>query len=196
MSRSGQRATRMTRVASAWTVASVTTLVAAVAHLTAGGGAPSLAALALGLCGSGFLAMLVVGRRVRLASLLGAVIVDQVALHALFTLLGHEAAVAGSHHAHELTVLAEASPADPMVLHHVAAGLVSALLLSLGHRALVAVARSASVVLRRAVRLVDTALPQPLPPVPAVPAPMHRPLLSRMFAGTVLHRGPPVSFAS
>lgn len=191
---------RRARVAGAASVAAVSTLVAAIAHATAGGGWPNAATLLIALLASVFLTLPLVGARLRSWRLGLAVAVDQLVFHALFASIGSATAVPGSAtHAHHdalpaLLLGAESATTGlGMGAHHaIAAGLSFALLRGGWALVLAAVAAGAELLLRGLRRL-----PSPsslsarrLVAVPAEPRPAHA--LDVLRHG-LQRRGPPVA---
>lgn len=110
MSSHADLAARRTRVAASWLVALVATVVAANAHVLAGGATPHGIALLVSVTLSGFLGMAVVaGRRSGRLSRLGvaaAVVLDQALFHLAFSVLGPAGAITPA-----------GAPADPHTLH-------------------------------------------------------------------------------
>lgn len=163
---------RRSRVAAAWVVALVVTVIAAVAHVAAGGAAPHPTALVAGGLVSGFLGMAVVcshgaaglsSRRLALV-----VALDQTVQHVAFSLLGssggsslatHADAVAG-HAAHGALAAPSASIAATgipvaatapglMVAHHAIAALLAFALIRRGSSAIAAALRALGFALAR-----------------------------------------------
>lgn len=176
---------------------SIATLIAAVSH-TVGGGAPPH--LLLMLTVSVLLtpvAALLVGTRIRLPGLAAAVTATQVAFHTLFAVAGEIApsAVGGGGHQHGPLVLrfppqgATASAMDaPMAAAHLAAAVLTILLLRRGELLVQTVVRWVRMLLRRP-------LNAPRLPVAAPPgAPCSTPRAARrLLADCAWRRGPPLA---
>ncbi len=206
-------AARRSRVAAAWLVAVVVTLIAGTAHTAAGGAAPHVTALVAGALVSGFLGMaalsaLRTGRLSRLG-LAGVVALDQAVQHVAFSLLGPAtgsavatgADAAAGHAAHgalDATTAAIAAAGIPsataapalMTAHHALAALASYLLL-----------RHAAAAIARALQSLALAVARVLEPLasPALPVVVRAPLESAALVipsavvvlGGAGRRGPP-----
>lgn len=188
---------RGARLARGWVIGSFATALAALSHAVAGGGTPSGLALLVGVVFGGMLGTLAVGRRPSLPRLAIAVGGSQLAFHALFSLLGTTATVAGGHqHGSPMSVTMTGSAhvdGPAMWLAHAAAGVVTLALLQGAERA-------AWRLLTELARLVAApfrtrgAAPHPVPRRLApltVPTPGF--LTSRVIAASVRRRGPPVA---
>lgn len=198
-------ARRRLRVLAALGVATVSTLVAAVAHTLSGGHWPTGVVLALALPLSVFVSLPVIGPRVSSWRIAVAVLVDQTLFHVLFSLFGHATfglapSGAGAHAGHTGMTdplifttggLATATvPLPEMVLGHLLAATISFSLLRGGWQLiLAAIARGASSLL--------APLRLPEPPAPRPPAPARAPeaapvaLRQLVLRHAVSRRGPP-----
>ena len=179
---------------------SVATIFAAVSHTVGGGTAPHpLLILTVAVLLSP-LAALLVGTRIRLSGLTGAVLSTQFVFHALFELTGGIAPtglVGGHQHGPIVLELAPGTHPDllssspGMLLAHLLAALLTTLLLWRGELLIRAIARWVRTLLR---------LPQTAPAHPvAAPANVTRteaPLLDRLLADCAWRRGPPASALS
>jgi hypothetical protein len=131
---------RRSRLASAWIVATVSTVVAATGHALAGGGTPSLVALVLALFASALLGTAVVGSRLSRRGTVAGVVLDQVIFHTFFSFFGASTASSsttaplgsGAHHAQHTALLTVANDASgesaltsAMVLSHLAAAVLA-----------------------------------------------------------------------
>lgn len=164
-------AMRRHRLAASALVATVATLVAASAHAIAGGGVPSVVAVAGALMISLPLGMIVVGRRLTRARVAVGVALDQVVFHTLFSFFGASSAstvtTAGGHHGGHgmLEVTLATSPTASttlMVVSHLGAALIAYGMLRHGVAALASIVAALSIALRRAL--------EPTPTLAAAPA--------------------------
>ena len=207
-------AARRSRVAAAWIVALIVTVVAASAHTLAGGAPPHLTALVVAGLVSGFLGMAALsalrsGALSRLG-LAGLVALDQLVQHAAFTLLAPTGggaaaasadAVAGhaghaAHAAPSVAIAATGIPLDAaapalMGAHHALAAAVSFVLLRRGAAAIAAALEALELALTRLVEPVAaTAFPSPArAPLGAVEHPLAPAVVVLGGSG---RRGPPV----
>jgi hypothetical protein len=206
-------AARRSRVAAAWLVAVVVTLIAGTAHTAAGGSPPHVTALVAGALVSGFLGMaalsaLRTGRLSRLG-LAGVVALDQSVQHVAFSLLGPAtgsavatgADAAAGHAAHgalDATTAAIAAAGIPsttaapalMTAHHALAALASYLLL---RRGAAAVARALQALALAIARVLEPVVAAALPVVVRALLESALPLPSAVVVlGGAGRRGPPV----
>jgi hypothetical protein len=192
---------RWARTARGWSVALLAGVLTATLHASAGGGFPAPAVVLLAVLLSGILSTCIVGRFPSLPRLAAAVAVGQASFHTVFTALGNSTGVAllpaehSGHTGHGMLVEsgaahgAAAHSGMGMLLAHVAAGAISALLLAHSERALLELALLARLTFRR---LLTTPAIRPLPALRrslldvAVPSLSSTPLL-----GSLRYRGPP-----
>jgi len=164
---------RRHRVVASALVALVATLVAASAHALAGGGIPSVVAVASALLVSLALGMIVVGRRLTRARVATGVALDQLVFHTLFSFFGASgastAATTGGHHGGHgmLEVTLAASPTASttlMAVNHLGAALIAYGMLRHGVAALASIVAALGVALLRAL--------EPHPTLASAPAPL------------------------
>lgn len=176
--------------------ATTATLVAATAHTLAGGGAPPWWLVVAVILLAAPVAVLLVGRRLSIAGIAGAVATAQLILHAAFATIGTTAPAAsaeGPHAGHGAALTAAPALAAPVHLHldagmivaHLTAAAVTVVLLTRGEHVARRLARGVRRLLRRV-------LPPLSPPAVVVATPARR-VLPRAFAplSTVSRRGPP-----
>ncbi|UYN84637.1 MAG: hypothetical protein KIT89_05560 [Microcella sp.] len=165
-------AIRRHRVAASALVAVVATLVAASAHAIAGGGVPSIVAVAGALLVSVPLGMIVVGRRLTRARVAAGVALDQVVFHALFSFFGASGAStvasAGGHHGGhgmlEITLGASTTASTAaMVVSHLGAAVIAYAMLRHAVAALASIVAALGVALLRALEPELTLPPAPPP---------------------------------
>lgn len=163
---------RRERVVASWLVASVSTVVAALGHVIAGGASPSLPAIAGAALLSGWVGMLVVGRRLTRARTAAGVAVDQLIFHLLFSFFGTSpsgtAAVpsTGTHHhdvahatlASDVTGSIASLDATAMVANHSLAAVLAYVLLRVGVQAVARCLHTIVGALRRLVTVPDAAV--------------------------------------
>lgn len=210
---------RRSRVAAAWIVALVATVIAASAHILAGGAPPHALVLLVGAGVSGFLGMIVLTTlragslsRFRIASI---VALDQALFHLVFSLLGPAGGAAvtpggdagGVHAAHGALVAPTAAiapaglpigPAAPfsgastfMGLNHAIAGVASYVLLRRGSAATAAALDALGLALARLLEPVVAPHPAVVPL--ALPGGVVRLVLPAVIVlGGSGRRGPPV----
>ena len=190
-----QRA-RARRVGSAVLVAAVSTLIAALAHATAGGGWPNAVTLLVALVLSTFLSTPIIGARVRGWRIATAVALDQLVFHTLFATIGSATALPGTPHAHHEPLLTFALGAESQAIglgmgaHHVIAAVASFALLR-GGWALLGTALSAGAeFLVRGFRTL-VALPA-LPRAPHVTPTFAVPSRLEVLRYRLQRRGPPI----
>jgi len=192
---------RRFRVIAACTIATVSTAIAAAAHLAAGGGTASMATLALALVVSGAVGMLVVGPRLTRTRTAAGVILDQLVFHTLFAFFGASGASAtdsnGGHSVdHGMLALtvsdaATNSPVDAMIVSHIGAALIAYAMLRRGATAITSILIALTTEATRA-------LAEPpvltLLPVPQRLRAVGHPVEAICNARTILppRRGPPV----
>jgi len=137
---------RRERLVASWLVAAVSTVVAALGHVIAGGASPSLLAIAGAALLSGWFGMLVVGRRLTRARTAAGVAVDQLIFHLLFTFFGTAPSgtatsiSTGAHHhgtapvplANSVGASTAALDTSAMVLNHGLAAVLAYVLLRVG----------------------------------------------------------------
>ena len=170
-------AARRFRVMAAFAIAGVSTVIAASAHMAAGGATPSLVAVALALVVSGSLGMLVVSTRLTRTRTAVAVVLDQLVFHTLFAFFGASGAGTGStlstgsagglHGGHSnmsLTIsdAASASPAAAMIASHLGAAVIAYALLRRGITAITAILVALSTSFARAFAGPATLIPLPV----------------------------------
>ena len=165
-------ATRRHRVVASALVAVVATLVAASAHALAGGGVPSVVAVAGALLVSMVLGMVVVGQRLTRARVAAGVVLDQLVFHSLFSFFGASGAItvatAGDHHSGhgmlDLTIAASpAASTAAMVVSHLGAAVIAYALLRRGVVALASIVSALSIALLRALEPTLALAPHPAP---------------------------------
>ena len=165
-------ANRRHRVVASALVAVVATLIAASAHALAGGGVPSVVAIAGALLVSMVLGMVVVGRRLTRARVAAGVVLDQLVFHSLFSFFGASGAstvaTAGGHHSGhgmlELTIATSpAASTAAMVVSHLGAAVIAYAMLRRGVVALASIVSSLSIALLRAL---EPTLALAAPPAP------------------------------
>ncbi|MFO7690471.1 MAG: hypothetical protein R6W83_07950, partial [Cryobacterium sp.] len=83
--RRGTMTTRWARFARGWSVALISTLLAALSHTVGGGAAPALLAVVVSLAFAGILCVGLAGRTLSLARVTASVLLSQVIFHALFS---------------------------------------------------------------------------------------------------------------
>jgi hypothetical protein len=187
--------TRSARVARGTAAALVATVVAAVSHTLAGDAAPSLFGLAAAFVLAAATCSLLAGRTLSTARLIVAIVLSQSLFHLVFAGVGTPVPVP---HVHGLPRTVELLPhvhGDGMTLAHLAAALVTALLLRVAEGAFWALAEGVRTLAARAARL--------LAPAPRR-APVRIPVgtgdaavaLRRLLAAHLRHRGPPVVSAA
>jgi hypothetical protein len=201
---------RWARTARGWSTALFAGVLTAALHASAGGSFPSAPVLLLTVLLSGLLSTALVGRTLTLPRLAASVAAGQVTFHAVFTVFGNSPGVATAtstgplsdaattgHAAHGMLTMAGAAPAHSggahsgwgMLAVHLLAGLISALLLAHGERAISALGRIAHLALR------ILAAPTTPAPLPRAPRTRVEPAVDRSVsaeaAGVLRHRGPP-----
>ena len=154
---------RWARTARGWSVALLAGVLSAALHTSAGGSFPAPAVLLLAVLLSGLVSTALIGRAPSLPRLAATVAAGQITFHTVFTVFGSTAGVVlttdphAGHTGHAGHLLLPQTAADHaesahtgagMLLAHLAAGLISALLLTHGERALRAVKRLATSTLR------------------------------------------------
>jgi hypothetical protein len=153
-------------------IAGVSTVVAAAAHALAGGGSPSLAALATALVGSLVVGMIVVGSRMTHTRAAIGVVTDQVIFHSLFSFFGSgtspTATGAHVHHtAHAPIELATSSAATlslgAMIASHLGAAVLAYVMLRHSMGAIATAVRAVTLLVVRAWAMpsIDRSLPTP-----------------------------------
>lgn len=188
-------ATRWARFVRGWVTAGFAVFVAAFAHVAGGGQAPQPLAVAVSLAFAGILCVPLAGKTLSLTRLAMSVTGAQAIFHTLFALSGGQGGpiLTGHHGTMTLpaTQLAEhgAAGAQPMVLAHLIAAVVTIAALRFGESAfwgIVARARAGMPRLRGHLPVV-IATPR------AVPAPERElvPTRLRELAASVSRRGPP-----
>ncbi len=172
--------------------ASVATILAATAHTLAGGGAPAPAlVVAVATLASPF-AVALVGRRVRLWRVAGAVLVSQLLFHTAFAITaGADPATIHGAHAHHvpLTVGADAGlviPDAAMALAHILAAAGTVVALFGGERMLQALGRGIRSLFARTRGVATLPIVHRVPAAPARLSPAPRVVLSDLS-----RRGPP-----
>ncbi|MGB4136165.1 MAG: hypothetical protein WA971_06360 [Microbacterium sp.] len=173
----------------------IATITAAVSHTIGGGAAPHpllILSVAVLLTPA---AALLVGRRVRLPGIAAAVLATQGAFHVLFHLTGTTVdsgpGPGASGHDHSAmtmnALLRGAVPDDGMTAAHLAAALLTTLLLWRGQVLLLAITHWLSAALRHAVR------PVPIRPSARIVPPRHETIhvTRRTPLGSLSRRGPP-----
>jgi len=178
---------RSARAARGAVVALIATLVAAFSHTLAGGVPPSVFGLTASLVLSIAACTLLTGRTLSLPRLTASVAVSQAMFHALFGTLGTPTAVAHEHAPTLADAPASAEHAE-MLLAHIAAGLVTLVVLRYSERAFWGVRETARLLLARL-----TVAPLPVVPHrsrPAVTAPTPWRDLGVLFSA-MRYRGPP-----
>jgi hypothetical protein len=190
---------RWARTARGWSVALLAGVLTATLHASASGTFPAPAVVLLAVLLSGLASTALIGRAPSAPRLAATVAAGQVTFHTIFTAFGDTAPLAvaaGAHPGHAghvvlaQTAATHGSPAHTgMLLAHVIAGLLSAVLLTRSERALRELSRLAAftfgLLLRR-------------PSVRPLPRPLRsgihgtiRPLRSRTASGILRYRGPP-----
>ncbi len=190
---------RARRVGHAVLIAGLSTLIAAVAHATAGGGWPNAVTLIAALVLSTFLTTPVVGTHMRGWRVAVAVAVDQLVFHVLFATVGAATALPGAAHAHHDPILTFALGAESsavglgMGAHHVIAALASFGLLRGGWALLLAALSAGAELLIRAFRPAPSVAPRTRAPrlvsAPSLPSPL------AILRHRLQRRGPPVLVA-
>ena len=198
--------TRWARFARGWTVAAVSTFVAALSHTVGGGAVPGLLAVVVSLAFAGIVSIALSGRTLSTWRLTAAVLVSQLIFHGLFslgsaggTLVTTDAASAHANHAGSIAV--SALPAGTMsgtdhglmmTLAHIVAAVVTVIALRFGERAFWGLFTTAAVALTALVKVIV------LTPIPNIPRSI--PALSTflpprdllVLLSPMRHRGPPV----
>lgn len=194
--------TRGRRVLGGLGIAVVSTLVAAIAHSTAGAAWPSLVVLGVAVLASLFVTLPVVGARVRSWRIALAVVLDQFVFHVLFATLGSAGSAVsapadgGAHAQHAIAPIAvgEAAAASAevaMAEHHALAATVSFALLRGGWQLVLhAVAAGAGFVLAPFRPHAVASTPAARRIRPAVLR-VDRPVAARL-SPSIRRRGPPV----
>lgn len=178
---------RRRRVIRGSAAALIATVIASTAHTLSGGGAPPVWLLLAVTALASPIAVALIGSRPSLPRLAATVALAQIMLHTAFAAVGTDAPAQLSGHAHGLVPLGEAvaSPATGMTAGHVAAAVVTTLLLATGERMLAALGRG----IRRLLRLPATrALALR---APGRPAPVVRRVHAALILTSVSRRGPP-----
>ncbi len=190
---------RRARTARGWSVALLAGVLTAALHAAAGGALPAPAILILTVVLAAQLSTAAVGRANSLPRLIAAVAASQACFHVAFTLLGAGMATAvvhapghGAGHGalhFESAGTAHAAAGTGMIAAHALAGVLSAVLLSHGERALAGLIRLAVLAVARA--LGGAVTPSPvlnvrLAPVDAPPSGTGVTLFTAMR-----YRGPP-----
>lgn len=172
----------------------VSTGLALIFHLMAGGGMPALPGLALPLLLSLGVCILLAGVRLPSVRLLLSVGASQVLFHNLF-MLGAGQAAAGSHAHHAMS-----SPVDEtatsvwMVLAHVAATLLTAAALRHGELILVQIGRAVRRLRWHSLRAVCSLPARPTPaPAPLVDERAWVPIVRLLVRASLARRGPPAA---
>jgi hypothetical protein len=194
---------RWSRVARGSAAATVSVFVAAFSHSVAGGSLPGVTGIALCLALSVLVCVALTGRRLPLARLAVSVAISQAMYHWLFGALGSGTMVASGGrtpgHLHDAALAIPATTphahaGGDMLLAHIAAAIVTVLVLAYGERSIAATARYAHA-------LVVALLPA-IPDAPAVPTPARLvparlrvadPLPRRVDHSGLRHRGPPAA---
>jgi hypothetical protein len=170
-------AARRFRVIAGWTVGIVSTSIAATAHMIAGGGTPSVAALTLALFVSGGVGMLIVGTRLTRGRTGVGVILDQFVFHTLFTFFGTSNAGAakpqnalsafephGGNHGIFVLITPDAtmnSSSAAMIASHIGAALVAYAMLRRGVAAIRSISAALAIAVSRAFKPVPVAIGLP-----------------------------------
>ncbi|GAA1743749.1 hypothetical protein [Microcella frigidaquae] len=178
---------RRHRIGASLLVSIVATVVAAAVHAAAGGGIPSVPALAVALLLSLGLGMLAVGRRLTRGRTAVGVLVDQVVFHSVFAFFGTASVAAsaasaplvGAGHSHGAPLPALAAepiagaPESVMAVSHLVAAVLAYGMLRSGVRAVETVLRALG---RAVARALD---------VPVALAPLPRPRVLARAAGAI-----------
>lgn len=178
--------------------AGVSTGIALLFHLMAGGAMPALPGLAVPLLLALGVCILLAGVRLPSLRLLLSVGASQVFFHNLFMLSAADPATAGAHAHHAMsTPVHETATSWWMVLAHVAAAVLTAVALRHGELVL---ARIRACVRRLAWRFLSPVLPQPArPTAPSAPLADERawvPTARLLVHASVVRRGPPAPLAT
>jgi hypothetical protein len=198
--------TRWARLARGWLTALFSTLIAALSH-TLAGGPPSTLAVVVSLAFAGMLCVGLTGKKPSAARLAASVGGSQLLFHELFALVGHPTwgAVAGHVHGASGAVAPFAavsagplwqpdSPNDAawMLIAHLAAAVLTFLMLLHGERAFWTLSTSA----RELVRLLFPALPEPVAAdaatVTVLASQTDVPSRRSQFRSAQYRRGPPM----
>jgi len=198
---------RRTRVGASLVVAALAIVVTGVGHGLAGGAFPHPVALLLGLIVTTLVGVVVIGPRASIGRLALGVAVDQLLLHALFTVLGTAGALSssgtgGAHASHLTPWVAPTSGAsdatgipallDPVMAgHHALAGVVVLALLLRGRASIVSAITALGLRIRRALTPLQ-ALRAPVAPRPSAPPVEPAAPRSALAPRAERRRGPPV----